>query len=422
MKPEEKGAKVTRWHSITTRQALVTFVIALLLSAGTGVFQLVSDARMVRAETREDMERLLNLVEGSAAEAAFQLNPDLANQVVEGLYNYRSVRYVSLRDDFGRVLMEKGDASSEQAGVLLQALFGDVTHYQKSLDYSVSRTPEPLPVGQLRLVLSAASIGESYVQRGRRLFLLGIVEALSIAVLVVLVFHFLITRPLLSIYRAIAAVSLKQPGRWPRPNTPHSRRDELGRLVRELDNLMQAFQKGLDQRDALHQISTIDGLTGIPNRRFFDDFLEKCWYQAADLSQPLSLIFIDIDYFKPFNDNYGHAVGDDCLRSVARALSGALTRPTDIVARYGGEEFVCVLPGTDLDGARAVAQRIRHDVNALAIPHSHSEAAPYVTVSMGVAGAVPGDNEVDMIRLLEIADHRLYLAKDQGRNRCVWHD
>lgn len=116
MRAEEENAKITRWHSITTRQALVTFVIALLLSAGTGLFQLVSDARVVRAETREDFERLLNLVEGSAAEAAFQLNPDLANQVVEGLYNYRGVRYVSLRDDFGRVLMEKGNESSEGAG------------------------------------------------------------------------------------------------------------------------------------------------------------------------------------------------------------------------------------------------------------------------------------------------------------------
>jgi diguanylate cyclase (GGDEF)-like protein len=172
----------------------------------------------------------------------------------------------------------------------------------------------------------------------------------------------------------------------------------------------------------LHQISTIDGLTGIPNRRFFDEFLAKHWYQAADRKQPLSLIFIDIDYFKPFNDSYGHAAGDDCLRSVAWALSSALTHPTDIVARYGGEEFVCVLPGTHLDGARAVAQRIHHEVNALAIPHSQSDVAPHITVSMGVASAMPGSDELDMTRLLEIADHRLYLAKDQGRNRCVWHD
>ncbi|SDU04974.1 GGDEF domain-containing protein [Halopseudomonas salegens] len=415
---------VPRWRSITTRQAVVTFVIALTLSIVAGLIELAEDARVLREETREQTLRLISLVEGSAAEAAFQLNPDLANQVASGLYGGGNIRYLALKDDFGRIMVEQGTLEAEPASGLLQRLFGDITDYHQPLLYNPGAGGEPQQVGEIIITLSIASIGQSYIERSLLVFVLGMIKAMGIALLVVLAFHFFITRPLLRVYNAIAEVNPRQPGDWEKPEFPIHRNDELGRLVSGLDNLMQAFQQGLDQRDELHQISTLDGLTGIPNRRRFDEFMEHQWQHAQRTREPLAVIFIDIDYFKPYNDNYGHATGDDTLRAVARSLADAMPRATDLVARYGGEEFVCVLPHTDSDGALEVAEKLRQRIQALNIPHAFSRVASQITISMGVASTTPGrhDNLAAVSDLLCLADSRLYLAKEQGRNRAVASD
>ncbi|TVP91208.1 MAG: diguanylate cyclase [Pseudomonadaceae bacterium] len=412
---------VPRWSSITTKQAIFTFVIALALSIIAGLIELAEDARVLREETREQTLRLISLVEGSAAEAAFQLNPDLANQVANGLFNGGNIRYLVLKDDFGRVMVEQGTSEPERVGALLQRLFGDITDYRQTLLYNPGAGADPQQVGEIAMTLSVASIGQSYVERGLLIFMLGTIKALGIALLVVLTFHLLITRPLLRVYNAIAAVNPRQPGDWPKPELPVHRNDELGRLVNGLNNLMQAFQQGLDQRDELHQISTIDGLTGIANRRRFDEFVHQQWQHALRTQEPLAIIFIDIDYFKPYNDNYGHASGDDTLRAVGRTLAAAMPRTTDLVARYGGEEFVCVLPHTDSEGAQAVAEKLRQGIQALDIPHAYSGVAQQITISIGVASTTPGSQSSieDISELLCLADSRLYLAKEQGRNRVV---
>ncbi len=415
---------VPRWTSITTKQAVFTFVIALALSIIAGLIELAEDARVLRDETREQTLRLISLVEGSAAEAAFQLNPDLANQVANGLFNGGNIRHLVLKDDFGRVMVEQGTTETENVGALLQRLFGDITDYRQTLLYNPGAGGEPQQVGEILMTLSVASIGHSYVERGLLIFSLGTIKALGIALLVVLTFHLLITRPLLRVYNAIAEVNPKQPGDWPRPELSIHRNDELGRLVNGLDNLMQAFQQGLDQRDELHQISTMDGLTGIANRRRFDEFVQQQWQHALRIQEPLAIIFIDIDYFKPYNDNYGHATGDETLRAVGRSLAEAMPRTTDMVARYGGEEFVCVLPHTDSEGASAVAEKLRERIQALGIPHAYSGVAQHITISMGVASTTPGKQGGidDVSELLCLADSRLYLAKEQGRNRVVTTD
>lgn len=415
---------VPRWSSITTKQAVFTFLIALTLSIIAGLIELAEDARVLREETREQTLRLVSLVEGSAAEAAFQLNPDLASQVANGLFNGGNIRYLVLKDDFGRVMVEQGTAEPERVGALLQRLFGDITDYQQPLLYNPGAGGEPQQVGEIAMTLSVTSIGQSYVERGLLIFILGMIKALGIALLVVLAFHLLITRPLLRVYNAIAEVNPKQPGDWPRPELPNHRNDELGRLVGGLDKLMQAFQQGLDQRDELHQISTMDGLTGIANRRRFDEYIQQQWQHALRNQEPLAIIFIDIDYFKPYNDNYGHATGDDTLRAVGRTLAESMPRTTDLVARYGGEEFVCVLPHTDTEGAVAVAEKLRERIQALDIPHAFSSIAKQITISMGVASSTPGRQcgIEDVSQLLCLADSRLYLAKEQGRNRVVATD
>jgi len=170
----------------------------------------------------------------------------------------------------------------------------------------------------------------------------------------------------------------------------------------------------------LMRLSSADGLTGIANRRRFDETLLKEWRRCAREARPLALLLIDVDFFKPFNDNYGHQAGDECLKAVARVLSQTLHRPSDLAARYGGEEFAVILPGTDEAGALAVAEALRVAVQQMGITHRYSEVAPVVTISVGLACATPQPgNETGFIGLLKDADAALYRAKSEGRNRVV---
>jgi diguanylate cyclase (GGDEF)-like protein len=169
-------------------------------------------------------------------------------------------------------------------------------------------------------------------------------------------------------------------------------------------------------RDSLESLSSTDGLTGIPNRRQFDQAFDREWRRARRKQTPLSLVLMDIDLFKDYNDYYGHLAGDDCLRTLARVLAECIRRPTDLIARYGGEEFACVLPDTDMKGALWFGNQLLEKVNALHTPHAHSAVADHVTLSLGVATLVPivGQPAFELIRR---ADECLYAAKRNGRNQ-----
>lgn len=171
--------------------------------------------------------------------------------------------------------------------------------------------------------------------------------------------------------------------------------------------------------EELRRMAMIDGLTHVANRRRFDEYLAQEWRRAIREQWPLALILCDIDFFKPFNDTYGHQAGDECLIQVAGALTNAARRPADLAARYGGEEFVLVLPHTDADGAADVARLLQQEVAALNIPHSASTAAPRVTLSLGAAALLPANGSSEDI-LIQQADHALYQAKNAGRNQlCI---
>ncbi|HET8729613.1 MAG TPA: diguanylate cyclase [Moraxellaceae bacterium] len=167
----------------------------------------------------------------------------------------------------------------------------------------------------------------------------------------------------------------------------------------------------------LARLAQQDGLTHIANRRHFDEALLREWERARREGSSLAILFVDVDYFKPYNDTYGHAAGDECLVAIAAVLANAARRPGDLAARYGGEEFVVILPGTDLVGAREVAERVLMDVDGLALPHAASRAAQNVTVSIGVAARIPVFGE-EAQQLLDVADKAVYAAKHGGRH-CV---
>ena len=170
------------------------------------------------------------------------------------------------------------------------------------------------------------------------------------------------------------------------------------------------------QSDLLRSMALFDGLTGVPNRRKFDEQLLRDWRQSQREQTALSVILIDVDHFKRYNDHYGHQAGDAALQAVARVLDGTLKRPHDLLARYGGEEFVGVLPNTGLSEAVELAERMQAGVRALNLEHSGSPEAQVVTISLGVA-AVVARSDLAPQALVEAADQQLYAAKQAGRAR-----
>jgi len=166
----------------------------------------------------------------------------------------------------------------------------------------------------------------------------------------------------------------------------------------------------------LQKLSSLDGLTGIANRRSFDEILQKEWSRAMRAQKSIGLVMLDIDFFKLYNDHYGHQGGDDCLKKVATGLEAAIHRETDFLARYGGEEFSAVLPDTDLKGSVKVAEEMRLAVKDLALKHAASKVTDIVSISIGVSAVIPlqGMNQEIVIAA---ADQALYKAKEDGRDR-----
>jgi len=172
------------------------------------------------------------------------------------------------------------------------------------------------------------------------------------------------------------------------------------------------------QYKLLDQLAHLDGLTEISNRRRFDEVFQKEWARSARNKTPFSLAMVDVDFFKQYNDHYGHAMGDIALQKIAKALGHVLRRPADLIARYGGEEFVLLLPETDAAAAKVVADRGLEIITELNIPHRFSTAADTVTVSIGVT-TIHRNEEILQQAFLEAADQNLYQAKKSGRNRVV---
>ena len=178
------------------------------------------------------------------------------------------------------------------------------------------------------------------------------------------------------------------------------------------------YQKLKTSNQQLRELVTIDGLTQLANRRRFDEYLTQEWKRAAREQMPISLLLGDLDFFKRYNDTYGHQAGDDCLRSCGAAIMNSVKRPADLAARYGGEEFVLVLPNTETNGAICVAQKIREKIAALKIVHAKSTVSGYITLSLGIATLIPEPNK-SLEELILAADTALYEAKRAGRDRYV---
>jgi len=187
-------------------------------------------------------------------------------------------------------------------------------------------------------------------------------------------------------------------------------------LIRDITDRKQLEEKLKETREKWKQLSTVDGLTGISNRRSFNQAIEREWARCAWNSSPLSLILLDIDSFKAYNDTYGHLCGDECLKQIAQAIKETVYRPMDGVFRYGGEEFAVLLSETSKSEARKIAEEIRVNIENLNIPHARSTIGKYVTVSAGVATMIP-TNDKKIQDIITQSDQALYLSKNNGRNQ-----
>ena len=192
----------------------------------------------------------------------------------------------------------------------------------------------------------------------------------------------------------------------------------LRQRVKRLIEQSQLQQKLEAINVELQLLATIDGLTQVANRRRFEEYFNQEWQRMKRDKCPLSLILCDVDFFKLYNDTYGHRVGDRCLQEIAKALKNTIKRPGDLVARYGGEEFAVILPNTDTEGATHVANNICHAVRTLAIPHKNSQVSPHVTISAGFTTEIP-EPDSDLEEMIYVADRALYQAKAAGRDRFV---
>lgn len=173
-----------------------------------------------------------------------------------------------------------------------------------------------------------------------------------------------------------------------------------------------------EKTDLLEQLSMYDGLTNIKNRRFFDEIFEKTYQEIKREKTNLALMMIDIDFFKPYNDNYGHGKGDKTIKEVAQSISNTLNRANDLVARYGGEEFVVLLKDIQFDGVKNVANNILNSIRNLKIKHEYSEVSQYLTISIGIAH-FDSNNKAAKIKILMTADENLYKVKNSGRNNFL---
>ena len=195
----------------------------------------------------------------------------------------------------------------------------------------------------------------------------------------------------------------------------HLQRDEAYRALHESQRQL------METNRELERLTNVDGLTGLSNRRYFNEYMDAEWKRAVRSKQPLSILMIDVDHFKLYNDTYGHIAGDDVLRKVADCLKQSCRRSTDLAARYGGEEFAIILPETPFENIQHLGDKVCHAVEALSLLHSGSSAAKCVTVSLGGATASPQQGGA-FSPLVDAADKALYEAKRAGRNRAVTRD
>jgi diguanylate cyclase (GGDEF)-like protein len=355
----------------------------------------------------------------------------LLDSLAHGIAQSAIITGVKIQNSSGDIVSADGripDPNQKvSSGLLAPFQMNEITLWSVSLSESHGRRV----LGKMTLYSDRSVV----LERIKYSFLVILVNSLIKAAGLWLIFYWAITwrlsRPLQEIANAIDTLSIKIDQDDPvLLNYPY--RDEIGTLVASLNDMrtrLAASHRELEQKVAertrelrkanrrLEALSTTDGLTGIANRRRFDEALANEWNRALRIHEPVALLMLDVDLFKKYNDHYGHQAGDECLRSVAKIFEANSRRSSDLAARYGGEEFALIATNTDAARAMRLAEAICNSIESLGMPHADSSYEK-VTVSIGVAVIIP-DNTLQAESLVHQADEALYHAKHQGRNRVA---
>lgn len=301
-----------------------------------------------------------------------------------------------------------------EVAAALQGQPGKFSRYSNTLKnimfyYAIPYFLDGKIIGTMRIGFAEAKATEKQIRITKFLTTINLTIFILTAIIVGI-----LTNKLRIIFRKVENVALKigegnPPSEYPKP------------IFRELTSLVEAIaqmaEKIIMQQEKLTQLTLVDSLTGLSNRRKFDESLAYHWQLCRRSDSPLSFLIIDIDYFKRYNDTLGHPAGDKCLKQVAELLTQTVSRQTDIVTRLGGEEFGILMPDTNKFGAVYIAQQIHDKINTVQFPHPDSPVASYLTLSMGLETLKPSDDTIPSSDLFERADKALYQAKHEGRNR-----
>lgn len=435
------GRAERRRRSLGSRLMLATLGFCLLFTMAAVTVRTWSAWRTNKAAMDQDLALMGRMYEGALTKASWDLDREQLSTYAEILSQAPSVGEVSIsvRLPVGPPLIyEKRRPGWTQSSV--------VPVHRTVLTY------EPFPgkserVGELRLAGDDARLWSMLRDELLSIVVTQTLQSLLLASLVMALFHRLVTVHVRRIARHLAQLTPLTLGRTLVLDRPERNDDELGLLVTGVNQLQNNLSDYLERqqrfehelaahRDRLSELvlertaeleavnqqlealSRTDALTGLANRRSFDQVKQAEFLRARRNIQPLTLLLCDIDHFKRYNDTYGHGEGDICLRAVADVLMTVVQRTGDMVARIGGEEFAVMLPGSDTEAGLAVAERLRAALAALAIPHASSDVSPFVTLSLGLA-TLDVDGDTDFEALFRRADKALYRAKHEGRDRVL---
>lgn len=409
----------TPYRTISSKVSRRILIAAALCTLFIGGVMTGITLGWVRSGVESDIRSIAMLARSSLEHDIWDIEPgSLKNQIAQ-IYRHQAVGYVRLRVNLGYVF-EKGDPGLLEGG---QTQTFDI--FAPNTKDVIARLDIAPDINKLyRLV--GYSVG---------ITILGLVVlTLLIYWQVVIALKRQLELPLRKVAHFVTSLSpttLTRPLVLGRPGARQQDEIDLvvdgfsllqktiGEHIAQLDHLVAVRTAALQEANAkLQALSEFDALTGIANRRKFDQVWGEEINRAVRQQLPLTVMLIDVDHFKGYNDHYGHQRGDDCLRRVAQVLAGCALRHNDLVARYGGEEFVVVLPGEDEAGALVLAENMRRAVQACAIPHERSSTAPVVTICVGIASGIPHSLE-QAASMLGFADRQLYSAKRAGRNRVA---